>query len=240
MTQIAIVVYPGMTALDAIGPYELFNVLEDRELRFVSNEVGPIVTDSGALVIGATHSFDETPRPDVVLVPGSSHATAQRMADSATTAWLRDVHPHTQFTTSVCSGALVLAAAGLLRGLSATTHWAGMPMLSTFGVTPCPEARVVREGKIFTAAGVSAGIDLALTLFAELEGEERAKRAQLMIEYDPRPPFDCGHMRKADPEVRKSAKRAMAKASMTAREVGALPKVLMTRFKQLLTRSQAG
>ena len=237
MTQVAIVVYPGMTALDAVGPYELLNLLEGRELRFVSNEVGPIVTDSAALVLGATHTFAETPSPDVVLVPGSSHATAQRMADTETTQWLREVHPRTTFTTSVCSGALVLAAAGLLSGLSATTHWAGMPLLSTFGVTPRPDARVVREGKIFTAAGVSAGIDLALTLFAELEGDERAKRAQLMIEYDPRPPFDSGHMHKAAPETRKSAKRAMARASVTPQEVGAIPKVLLTRFKQLLSRA---
>ena len=236
MVQIAILLYQGMTALDAIGPYEVLNTLEGRELRFVAKEVGPVVTDSGALVLGATHTFADTPRPDLVLVPGSSHATAQTMADKKTLQWLRDVHEHTRFTTSVCSGSLVLGAAGLLEGLRATTHWVAMPMLSGFGATPCPDERVVRQGKIITAAGVSAGIDLALTLVAEIDGEDAAKSAQLMIEYDPQPPFDCGHISKADPATKKSARKALAMAAVTPRELLAFPAVMMTRFKQALAR----
>lgn len=236
MVQIAILLYPGMTALDAIGPYELLNAARDRELRFVAKEVGPIITDSGVLVLGATHTFDETPHPDLVLVPGSSHATTQTMADAQTLAWLRAVHPNTRFTTSVCSGALILGAAGLLEGLAATTHWAAMPMLAGFGATPCPNDRIVRQGKVITAAGVSAGLDLALAVLAELDGDDAAKAAQLMIEYDPQPPFDCGHITKADASTRRRARKALTLAALTPRELFAFPAVMLNRFKQALGR----
>jgi len=228
--QIAIVVYPGMTALDAIGPYEVLAGIRDRELRFVWKEVGPIVTDSNALVLGATHTFAETPRPDIVLIPGSSADTVTTMADSTVIAWLRSVHPHTRFTTSVCSGALVLGAAGLLEGRPATTHWMAMPMLKTFGAIPQPDARVVQDGKIITAAGVSAGIDMALTLMAQLEGDDAARVAQLIIEYDPRPPFDDGHVSKASPEIRKAAVRRMARLAINPRDLLSAPKVLARRW----------
>ena len=236
MVQIAILLYPGMTALDAIGPYEVLNTVKRRELRFVAKEVGPIVTDSGALVLGATHTFEETPRPDLVLVPGSSHATTRTAADKQTLQWLRNVHPHTRFTTSVCSGSLILGAAGLLEGLRATSHWAAIPLLEGFGATPCPDERIVAQGKVVTAAGVSAGIDLALTLLAEIDGEDAAKSAQLMIEYDPQPPFDCGHLSKADPATRRRARTTLAIAALTPRELLAFPAVMMTRFKQALAR----
>lgn len=234
--QIAILIYPGLTALDAIGPYEVFNALPDRELRFVWKEVGPVVTDSGALAIGCTHTFEETPSPDLVLVPGSSADTATMMADKEVLSWLRAVHTRTRYTTSVCSGAMILAAAGILDGLRATTHWLAMPGLKNFGATPCPNERVVKEGKIFTAAGVSAGIDLALTMVSEMEGPERAQMIQLAIEYDPQPPFDSGHLSKADPAIAASARKEMIKAALNPRDVVSIPTVLARRWREVLVR----
>lgn len=234
--QIAIMLYPGMTALDAIGPYEILHNLPGAEVRFVWKEVGPIVADSGVLALGVTHAFDETPRPDLVLVPGSSKTTASTMADPAVLAWLQAVHPHTRLTTSVCSGALILAAAGLLEGRAATSHWAAMPLLGRFGAEARPESRIVRDGKVWTAAGVSAGIDLALHIAAELVDDESAKVLQLMIEYDPQPPFDAGHMCKASPEVRARARREMARMAVSTGEAIALPKALVRRWTDVLMR----
>lgn len=234
--QVAIVVYPGMTALDAIGPYEVLNNLEGRELRFVWKEPGPIVTDSGALALGATHGFDECPSPDLVLVPGSSGATIQTMAEKPLLDWLRSVHPGARFTTSVCSGALILGAAGLLEGRPATTHWMAMEQLKRFGAEARPAARIVRSDKVWTAAGVSAGIDLALALMAEIEGPERAQEAQLLIEYDPRPPFDSGHISKASPAVIKAAKRRMRGQAFNIGELAAVPGVLARRWLKARAR----
>lgn len=217
--QIAIVLYPGLTTLDAIGPYEVLRMLPGSELRFVSNEVGPVMTDAGVLVLGATHTFAETPSPDLVLVPGSEAATTTAMADEELIAWLRNVYETSQWTTSVCSGALVLAAAGILNGHPATTHWMAQPYLSAFGAESRPDDRIVRSGKIATAAGVSAGIDLALWLAGEICGEERAQIIQLLIEYDPRPPFDAGHPSKAPSEVMKKAEAEMMKAAATPRHL---------------------
>lgn len=198
---LAFVLYPRLTALDLVGPYEVLRTLRGAEVRFVAGAVGPVVTDSRVLTLGATHTYEETPAPDLVLVPGSSSGTAAAMADGALLAWLRRAHETSRFTTSVCTGSLVLAAAGLLRGLPATTHWMAQDALGSLGAEPRRDERVVRAGKIVTAAGVSAGIDLALQLVAEIAGEERARMAQLMIEYDPRPPYDCGHPSKATPEL---------------------------------------
>jgi transcriptional regulator GlxA family with amidase domain len=238
--QIAIVLYPGMTALDALGPYEFLHTLEDCELRFVWKEAGPIVTDSGVLVLGATHSFAETPRPGLVLVPGSSCSTATMMRDRELLAWLRQVHAHTRLTTSVCSGSLILAAAGLLEGRAATSHWAALPLLGQFGCEARPLERVVRDGKIWTAAGVSAGIDLALALVAEIDGEERARVVQLLLEYDPQPPFNSGHMSKASESVRAQAKREMIRLGTTPRELVALPTALLRRWLDVLHRKVRG
>src|SRR6266508_1496159 len=136
--QIAIVLYPGMTALDAVGPYEVLRLLPDAEVRFVGAAPGPVVTDSGVLFLGVTHSYPETPNPDIVLVPGSGPRTATEMADQQLTDWLRRVHETTRWTTSVCTGSMILAAAGLLDGLPATTHWAVQPGLAAMGAKPQP------------------------------------------------------------------------------------------------------
>jgi transcriptional regulator GlxA family with amidase domain len=227
--QIAIVLYPGLTALDAVGPYEVLRFLPDVEVRFVGATADPVVTDSGVLVIGATHSYAETPAPDVVLVPGSGPRTATAAADQQLIAWLRQVHETTTWTTSVCTGALILAAAGILDGLPATTHWAVQPALGALGATPRPGERTVRAGKVVTAAGVSAGIDLALWLAAEVAGRERAETIQLYIEYDPRPPFDSGHPSKADPAVLAQAKALSRGIAMNPAELRAIPKVAWRR-----------
>lgn len=211
--QIAIVVYPGFTALDFIGPYEVLQRVPGAEVRFVWHEPGPVVADSGALLVGATHSFDETPSPNIVLVPGGG-STFEHARDEKLLDWVRRADQTSTWTTSVCSGSLILAAAGLLKGRRATSHWMVLPMLKPFGVTPVGDERIVVEGKLATAAGVSAGIDLGLWLCGQLAGENKAKAIQLAIEYDPQPPFDSGHVSKAS-----TATNAAARATLTRESV---------------------
>lgn len=224
--QIAIVLYPGMTALDAIGPYEVLRLIPDAEICFVADEVGPIVTDSGVLVLGATHQYSDVPNPDLVLVPGSSADTTTAMANGRLIDWLQRIHPGTRLTLSVCSGALVLAAAGLLKEHDATTHWIAQDALAQFGARAQRSKRVVRSGKILTAAGVSAGIDLALSVVEELCGREQAELIQLSIEYDPQPPLDSGHPSKASPEVLEKARKEMLRAARNPRNAISVPIVL--------------
>jgi putative intracellular protease/amidase len=212
MTQIAIVTYPGCTALDFIGPYEVLRWLPGAEVRFVWHEPGPITADSGVLVTGVTHSFAETSSPDVILVPGGM-TTVEHARDEALLDWLREAHRSATWTASVCSGSIILAAAGLLNGKRATSHWMALPILKTLGANAVGDERVVHEGKIVTSAGVSAGIDLALWLAGQIGGDDRAKVIQLSMEYDPQPPFDCGHMSKA------SAKEKAAATALMAREI---------------------
>jgi transcriptional regulator GlxA family with amidase domain len=202
--QIAIVLYPGFTALDFIGPYEVLRNLPDAEVRFVWHEPGPIVADSGVLVVGATHSFDETPSPDLLLVPGGM-TTFEHARDEKLLAWVRQAHQGAAWTASVCSGSVILAAAGLLEGKRATSHWMALPTLKAFGVTTVGDERIVREGDIVTCAGVSSGIDLGLWLAGEIAGEGKAKAIQLAIEYDPQPPFDSGHLSKASAVTKATA-----------------------------------
>lgn len=224
--QVAILLYPGMTTLDAIGPYEVLRFMPDCELRFVAAQPGPVVTDSGVLVLGATHSYEETPNPDVVLVRGSEADTATAMADGRLLRWLKAAHEGSRFTLSVCSGSLILGAAGILEGHPATTHWVAQGRLRMFGATPCRDQRIVRSGKIITAAGVSAGIDLGLYVVGELCGRERAERIQLLLEYDPQPPFDSGHPGKASAAVVAAAKQEMLARSRNPRNAISVPLVL--------------
>jgi transcriptional regulator GlxA family with amidase domain len=210
MTQIAIVVYPGFTALDFIGPYEVLRWLPDAEIRFVWHEPGPITADSGVLVIGATHSFAETPAPEVILVPGGM-TTVAHARDETLLDWVRTAHRSATWTASVCSGSVILAAAGLLDGKRATSHWMALPILKMLGAIPVGDERVVHEGDIVTSAGVSAGIDLALWLAARIGGDDRAKAIQLSVEYNPEPPFDSGHMSKASAKTKAAATALMAR-----------------------------
>ncbi|ULP47815.1 DJ-1/PfpI family protein [Mycolicibacter virginiensis] len=208
--QIAIVLYPGFTSLDFIGPYEMLRWLPDAQVRFVWHEPGPITADSGVLVVGATHSFGETPSPDVILIPGGmttmEHARDEKLLD-----WVRAAHQTATWTASVCSGSVVLGAAGLLTGKRATSHWMALPALKTFGATAVGDERIVHEGDIVTCAGVSAGIDLGLWLAGQIGGEGRAKAIQLSMEYDPQPPFDSGHTSKASAQTKAAATALMAR-----------------------------
>jgi transcriptional regulator GlxA family with amidase domain len=204
------VLYPGFTALDFIGPYEVLRWLPKAEVRFLWHEPGPVTADSGVLVVGATHSFDETPSPDVILVPGGM-TSVEHARDEKLLAWVRQAHQHATWTTSVCSGSIILAAAGLLDGKRATSHWMALSALKALGAIPVGDQRVVQEGNIVTCAGVSAGIDLALWLAGQIAGDDRAKVIQLSMEYDPQPPFDSGHMSKASPKTKATATALMAR-----------------------------
>ncbi|SPM42538.1 Putative intracellular protease/amidase [Mycobacterium numidiamassiliense] len=231
MTQIAFVAYPGLTALDMIGPYEVLRNLPDAEVRFVWHEAGPVTADSGVLVIGATHSLAETPSPDVILVPGGP-STPVHARDDALLDWLRHAHRTARWTTSVCSGSVILAAAGLLEGRRATSHWLAIPLLQGFGAVPVADERIVCQGDIVTSAGVSAGLDLALWLAGEIGGEGRAKAIQLAIEYDPHPPFDSGHMSKASATTKAAATALLSKDSAKPANLKA---TTMLAWEQALT-----
>jgi len=197
--QIAILIFDGLTALDAIGPYEVLSRLPGADLGFVAKEAGTKRTDTGALGVEADLALADMDSPEVVLVPGGP-GSRPLMRDPEVLEWLRSAHASSTWTTSVCTGALVLGAAGILDGKRATTHWAFLDRLSELGAEPVAE-RVVEDGKVITAAGVSAGIDMALTLVARIAGDEVAQAIQLGIEYDPQPPCDAGSLSKASPEV---------------------------------------
>jgi transcriptional regulator GlxA family with amidase domain len=201
MKQIAIAVFPRLTALDGIGPYEVLQRLPDYEVVFVGAQRGEVRTENGMLGITADATFDEVPHPDVVVFPGGV-GTRVAMNDEQVLEWVRTAHETTTYTTSVCTGSLVLGGAGLLDGLTATTHWSCYDALAKTGATPVAD-RVVEhlDRRIITSAGVSSGIDMALRLSELLVDETAAKAMQLMIEYDPQPPFDSGSLAKSSNEV---------------------------------------
>lgn len=191
MTEVAIPLYADMTALDAIGPYEALNRIPGTRITFVGEERGEVRTDTGRLGLVVDAALEELPRPDVIVVPGGigSRRIAQ---DERWIAWAREAHAHTTWTTSVCTGALLLGAAGILEGRRATTHWSTVHVLAGYGATPVADERVVEDGNVITAAGVSAGIDMGLLLASRIADEDTARAAQLMMEYAPEPPFDGG------------------------------------------------
>jgi transcriptional regulator GlxA family with amidase domain len=231
--QIAILLYPGVTALDAVGPWEVLSRMPNTEIRFVGKEVGPLAVEGGGtLLLGVTHTVAETPSPDLVLVPGGT-TTPGQMVDDEVLDWLRQVHQTAAWTASVCTGALILGAAGILKGLPATTHWYKMGVLKLMGAKPQPSERIVQSGNVVTAAGVSAGIDLALWLAGKIAGRKQAEAIQLTIEYDPHPPFDAGHMSKASKEVQKLAKEMMDQR-MPVDQRRLVPKIAWRRFIDLI------
>lgn len=197
--QTAILIFDKLTALDAIGPYEVLRNVPGWEVKFVGPEKGLVRTDSGALGLSVDYSLDEVTAPDVVLVPGGE-GNRPLLADEAVLSWLRKVDEGTKWTTSVCTGSLVLGAAGLLEGKRVTSHWAFLEQLREYGADPVG-GRFVEDGKVLTAAGVSAGIDMALHLVAQEVGPEVAQAVQLGIEYDPQPPFDAGSPAKAPDQI---------------------------------------
>ncbi|MER6010652.1 DJ-1/PfpI family protein [Streptomyces bluensis] len=197
--QIAIVLYPGFTSLDVIGPYEVLGRLPDTEVVFVAENPGLVRNDLRSLSINVVAQLADVPNPDVVIV-GGGPGQVDQMSDGGLHAWLRSVDRSSTWMTSVCTGSLILAAAGVLAGRRATTHWAALEQLAEFGVTPTNE-RVVIDGHYATAAGVSAGIDMALTLAGLIAGDDVAQAVQLLIEYAPQPPYNAGTMEAAPKEV---------------------------------------
>jgi putative intracellular protease/amidase len=213
MMDIVIPLYDGFTALDAVGPYEVLSRLGGR-VRFVAPEAGPVTTETRMLSLVAEAGLDEVTSCDVLLVPGG-FGTRALLDDAEWTSWIARVHETTTWTTSVCTGSLLLGAAGLLKDMPATSHWSELETLRGFGASSVG-GRVVfgPEGsRIVTAAGVSAGIDMALALAARIAGEETARAIQLGIEYDPQPPFDAGCVEKADPALVTALRAAMAAQS---------------------------
>ncbi len=221
--QVAIPIYDGFTALDAVGPYDVLCRLPGAEVVLCAEEPGPKPTENGMLSVVAARPLAEVTDPDVVVVPGGYGNRRLLDHDGPYSRWLREVHARTTWTTSVCTGALLLAAAGLLDGLEATTHWAAREQLAGLGAEPVAERSVFHpERRIATAAGVSAGIDMALRLAAELAGDEVAKAIQLGIEYDPEPPFATGSVERAPQPIIDLTRRAMAaEDERTARLLGA-------------------
>ena len=197
--NIAIPIFDEFTALDAVGPYEVLSRLPGATVSFVAADPGPKRTETKMLTLVADRALDELPDPEVIVVPGG-FGTRALTHDDAMLDWLRAAHETSTWTTSVCTGSLLLAAAGILDGLEATTHWLAMDELSAYGAIPV-QRRVVEQGKVMTAAGVSAGIDMALTLAARIAGDDLAQAIQLGIEYDPDPPFRGGSVTTAPPRI---------------------------------------
>lgn len=204
--EIAILLFPRLTALDAVGPYEVLRGLPGGTVRMVAADPGPQWTDHGSLALVADHTLDDVPAPDVVVVPGGPGEVDVR-ADRRVLEWVRRAHETSTWTTSVCTGSLILGAAGVLVGRRATSHWTALDELAGFGAE-ATEERVVVDGKVVTAAGVSSGIDMALWLAAQLTDERTAHSIQLAIEYDPQPPFASGSTATASPELVDALRRS--------------------------------
>ena len=201
MTVRALVyLFDGVTALDAVGPYESLSRLPEVEIRFVAREAGPVRTGDRFLALHADAAIADEPGADLLILPGGERGAIRReVGDPALLDWVRRVDQRSRWTASVCTGSLILAAAGLLKGRRASTHWGARDYLPHFGAAYAPE-RVTVDGKYWTSAGVSAGIDLGLRLCAELAGRETAEAVQLSMEYDPEPPFEAGRFEDAPPE----------------------------------------
>ncbi|WP_242309048.1 DJ-1/PfpI family protein [Bacillus cereus group sp. BfR-BA-01524] len=195
--EIVIMLYDGITALDAIGPYEVFAAESNNNIKFVAKTKGLIKLDSKMGYLHADYNFNEITSADILVIPGCRPPNfTQLMKDEETLNWILQIHKTTKWTTTVCTGSLILGATGLLNGVNATSHWSCFNLLRSLGAIPTEE-RFVRHEKIITAAGVSAGIDMALQLIAWEFGDEKSKAVQLMLEYDPQPPFDTGSPKKA-------------------------------------------
>ncbi|MDX3855558.1 DJ-1/PfpI family protein [Streptomyces sp. AK02-01A] len=197
--RIAIPLFEGFTALDAVGPYQVLSRLPGAETFLVAERTGPVLDDRGSLSLVAEKTLGEVTAPDIVVVPGGPGQSGQ-MENAVLLDWLREADATTIWTASVCTGSLLLAAAGLLTGRRATSHWLALDSLREFGVEPTGE-RVVTDGKYITAAGVSSGIDMGLTLAGRLAGDRFAQSVQLLTEYDPQPPYDAGSPDKAPSDL---------------------------------------
>ena len=213
--DIAIPIFEGITALDAIGPYEVLSRLPGGRVRFVAIAAGTYRTDNKQLALVADEPLSAVPRPEIIMVPGG-FGTRALMTPNPLLDWIRTAHESTQWTTSVCTGSLLLGAAGVLRGLEATTHWSVLDQLADLGAKPVQQ-RVVIQGKVVTAAGVSSGIDMALTLVAKIAGDDVAQSIQLGIEYDPQPPFHAGSPKTAPPQIVEKLRARMRERAVSAK-----------------------
>ena len=211
--KIVIYIYNGMTMLDAIGPYEVLRFLKKADIKLVAKKKGKIISDSKVVHLEAQYSIEDIDKADILLIPGSGLAFVQKAKDKKVLDWIRKINKTTKKTVTVCTGAVILAATGLLKDKQATTHWGAMKMLEKYGAKPVHE-RYVEQGKFITAAGVSAGIDMAIYLVHLLQGEKSAKAAQLAIEYDPSPMYNSGNAQACDPEIRKLAEKQMEATAM--------------------------
>ncbi len=205
--QIGLLLFPDLTQLDLTGPYEVFTKFPDTDVHLVWKTLEP-VTAAGGIRLLPTTAFSDCPPLDLICVPGGAGMNPL-LNDEATLDFVRRQAGGARYVTSVCTGSLVLGAAGLLRGKRATTHWMSLPMLAAFGCEPVAE-RVVVDGNTVTGGGVTAGIDFALTVAGELFGVETARRIQLAIEYDPRPPYDAGSPARADGSLVAATREASA------------------------------
>lgn len=222
--RIGFLIFPGLTQLDFTGPYEVLARLPGAEIHLLWKNAAPVRTEHGLALIPTT-ILEACPPLDVLCVPGGPGVN-ELLTDSEVLAFLKRAAPDARWVTSVCTGALVLGAAGLLRGRRATTHWMSRRFLADFGATPVEE-RVVIDGKVVTGGGVTAGIDFALRIVAEVAGRETAEAIQLAVEYDPHPPFDAGTPRSAAPAIveraeRQAAERQQYRAEQVARAVALL------------------
>lgn len=208
--RIAFTLYDDMTVLDLVGPYQVLSMLPEATISLAASTPGPKRTDSGMTIV-ADAALADVPAPDVIVVPGTGSPESP-LADATLIAWLASAHRTATWTASVCTGSLVLGAAGVLEGKRATTHWLALDALRTFKAEPVTD-RVVFDGNVVTAAGVSSGIDMALALVARMRGEDLAKAIQLAIEYDPQPPFDSGSPAKAGQAVRDAATQLLTAAT---------------------------
>lgn len=206
--HVAIVLYDGFTALDAVGPYEVLVSLPDTQVHFIADQHGPVWTDTGQLGLVATATWDELPNPQIILIPGGS-GTMKATQNQALLNWLKGAHASSEWTTSVCTGAFVLGAIGILQGLEVTTHWGSRDYIQPYCGANYVAQRFIQQGKIITAAGVSAGIDMALFLAEQMSNTQTAQAIQLACEYDPQPPFSAGDWKEANVELIEEAGRVV-------------------------------
>lgn len=207
--HVAIVLYDGFTALDAVGPYEILVSLPETQVHFIADRHGPVHTDTGQLQLVATKTWHELPHPDVIVIPGGGAGLMKAAENPALLAWLTEAHAHSTWTTSVCTGVFLLGVTGIVAGLNVTTHWGSRHAITSYCNATYVAERFVVQGKIITAAGVSAGIDMALYLAAQLSDNATAQAIQLACEYDPHPPFHSGNFQHVDATLHHAANQVI-------------------------------
>ena len=211
--NITFFLYDGFTALDVIGVNEILSRLPDANIQFAASWKGEVKTDSNSLKIVSTIEYERVKSTDILIVPGSTVTFLEVIQDKSVLNWIKKIDESTTYTCAVSSGTIILAAAGLLYGKKATSHWYSLRFLAEYGVD-IVEQRYIQDGKIITCAGSSAGIDMALYMAARLSDKENAQALQLMLEYDPAPPFHAGSLERASKETVLLAKRKLKEEAL--------------------------